>query len=201
MGITAIFGGTFNPPHIGHQAMLKGLENNPDIDEIFVMPDRVPPHKVCDFLAKDQDRIEMCKQMIKGAQKAKLCLIEFQREGKSYSYHTVLALKEKYPEKKFAFVCGGDMLMSFDTWYKYEELIKLVPFIVFRRSNIDNQEFDKKVEMLTQKGMNIILEKEKIPQVSSSFIRNEKQIKDLVPAEVYDYIKSRGLYKVAGKNY
>lgn len=49
MGITAIFGGTFNPPHIGHYEMLRSLENNPDIEEIMLLPDRIPPHKVCDF--------------------------------------------------------------------------------------------------------------------------------------------------------
>ena len=61
MGLTAIFGGTFNPPHIGHYQMLKALDNRPEIEEIWLMPDKIPPHKVCDFLADDRDRIEMCR--------------------------------------------------------------------------------------------------------------------------------------------
>ena len=133
MGLTAIFGGTFNPFHIGHYAMLKALQNDSTIDEIWIMPDKIPPHKVCDFLANDNDRIEMCKIVAKDFSKASLCLVEFEREGKSYSYDTVIYLKEKYPQKDFVFVVGGDMLISFETWYRAEELMKLIPFIAFKR--------------------------------------------------------------------
>ena len=63
MGFTALFGGTFNPPHIGHYKMLRALDSRRDIDEVWLMPDRIPPHKVCDFLASDKDRINMCRIM------------------------------------------------------------------------------------------------------------------------------------------
>ena len=120
MGYTAIFGGTFNPPHIGHYEMLSALEKCPEIEEIWLMPDRIPPHKVCDFLADDSDRIEMCRIIAKDFKKARLCLAEFEREGKSYTYDTVTEFLKKYPDKKFTFVCGGDMLISFDKWYRYK---------------------------------------------------------------------------------
>lgn len=197
MNFTAIFGGTFNPPHIGHQAMLDALESNANVKEIFVMPDRIPPHKVCDFLADDGDRIEMSRLMMKNSKKAELCLVEFERTGKSYTYDTVIELQKKFPHKNFAFVCGGDMLMSFETWYRYDELKELLPFIVFRRRDINDKDFDKQVERLKNKGMEIIVMEEKIPVVSSSFIRNGvDNIKKFVPLEVYKYIKSRGLYSV-----
>ena len=123
MGFTALFGGTFNPPHIGHYEMLRALDYRRDIDEVWLMPDRIPPHKVCDFLASDKDRINMCRIMAEDFKKVKLCLIEFERTGKSYSIDTVRLLKQKYKERDFIFVCGGDMLISFDKWYKYEELL------------------------------------------------------------------------------
>ena len=59
MGYTAIFGGTFNPFHIGHYEMLKALENNENIDEILLLPDKIPPHKTSDYLASDEHRIEI----------------------------------------------------------------------------------------------------------------------------------------------
>ena len=108
--------------------MLEALEKREEIDEIWLMPDRIPPHKVCDFLASDEDRINMCRLLISPLEKTKLCLAEFERTGKSYSYDTVTLLKKKYPGRNFTFVCGGDMLISFDKWYKYEELLKAVPF-------------------------------------------------------------------------
>ena len=134
MGFTALFGGTFNPPHIGHYEMLRALDYRRDIDEVWLMPDRIPPHKVCDFLASDKDRINMCRIMAEDFKKVKLCLIEFERTGKSYSIDTVRLLKQKYKERDFIFVCGGDMLISFDKWYKYEELLKEIPFLAFRRT-------------------------------------------------------------------
>lgn len=195
MALTAIFGGTFNPLHIGHYEMLRALENDSSIEKIFIMPDRIPPHKVCDFLAEDDVRIEMCRIAAEDFSKAELCLIEFEREGKSYSYNTVLNLKDKYKDKDFVFVCGGDMLVTFDRWYKYEELMKEVPFIAFKRSDIDNTLFVEVTERLSQEGMKITLKEEIIPSVSSTEIREDfKKAKKLLPKKIYDYLVERGVY-------
>lgn len=195
MGYTAIFGGTFNPPHIGHYEMLKALDGCPEIEEIWLMPDKIPPHKVCDFLADDEDRIEMCRIIAADFKKARLCLAEFEREGKSYTYDTVTEFLKKYPQKKFTFVCGGDMLISFDKWYRYEELMKMLPFTVFRRTDTDNAEFDRKAAELSAKGMEITVMSEVITAVSSTYIRNNfEKSRDLVPENIYNYIKDRGIY-------
>lgn len=195
MGYTAIFGGTFNPPHIGHYQMLSALEKNPETEEIWLMPDRIPPHKVCDFLACDKDRIEMCRLLADDFKKAKLCLAEFEREGKSYTYDTVTEFLKKYPQNRFTFVCGGDMLISFDKWYRYEELMKMLPFTVFRRTDTDNAEFDRMAEKLSLNGMKLKVMDEIITSVSSSYIRNNfEKSRDLLPERIYDYIKNRGIY-------
>ena len=195
MAFTAIFGGTFNPFHVGHYEMLKALENDERIEEIFVMPDKIPPHKVCDILAEDNIRIEMCRIACEDFKKAKLCLVEFEREGKSYSYDTINHLKEIYPNKNFAFVCGGDMLVSFDKWYKYEEIMKLLPFIVFKRSDTNLNTFNECTQKFENLGMNIILKEEIIPLVSSTEIRSDfKNNKDLLPTKIYDFLSEREVY-------
>lgn len=195
MGYTAIFGGTFNPPHIGHCEMLSALEKCPQIEEIWLMPDKIPPHKVCDFLASDKDRIEMCRLLAADFSKVKLCLAEFEREGKSYTFDTVTEFRNKYPDKKFTFVCGGDMLVSFDKWYRYEELMKMLPFTVFRRTDTDNAEFDRMAERLSLEGMKITVMSEVITAVSSSYIRNNlEKSRDLLPEKIYNYIENRGIY-------
>lgn len=195
MGYTALFGGTFNPPHIGHQKMLKALEKREEIDEIWLMPDRIPPHKVCDFLASDEDRINMCRLLISPLEKTKLCLAEFERTGKSYSYDTVTLLKQKYPGRNFTFVCGGDMLISFDKWYKYEELLKAVSFTVFRRTETDKDGFDSAVLKYGEMGMKITVCDDDVPAVSSSYIRNNiEKSRDLLPERVYEYIVDGRIY-------
>ena len=195
MGYTAIFGGTFNPLHIGHYEMLSALEKDNRIEEIWLMPDRIPPHKVCDFLAEDRDRIEMCRIVAEDFKKARLCIAEFERQGKSYTYDTVTEFRKKYPEKSFTFVCGGDMLISFDKWYRYEELMKLIPFTVFRRTDTDNAEFDRMAQKLSSQGMEITVMDEVITAVSSSYIRNNfEKSRDLLPEKIYNYILDRGIY-------
>lgn len=195
MAFTAIFGGTFNPFHIGHLEMLKVLDADPSIEKIFLMPDKIPPHKVCDFIAEDEVRIEMCRLICEDFAKAELCLIEFEREGKSYSYDTVLELKKRYRQNDFVFVCGGDMLVTFHQWYKYEELMSELPFIAFRRSDTDNELFDSRVKKLAEKGMKIIVKQEIIPAVSSTEIRGDfKAAKKLLPEKIYNFLVERGVY-------
>lgn len=195
MGYTAIFGGTFNPFHIGHYEMLKALQNDSNIDEILVMPDKIPPHKVCDYLADDSIRIKMCQIVCEDFPKAKLSLIEFEREGKSYSYDTIMELKENYKDKNFIFTIGGDMLVIFDKWYNYKEIIKEIPFVVFKRTDTDLSVFNSCVEKLKLLGMKIRLKNEVIPCVSSTEIRKDfKNSKKLLPEKVYNYLLERGVY-------
>ncbi len=195
MAFTAIFGGTFNPFHKGHYEMLKALNDSDKVSKILIMPDKLPPHKEVDFLASDDDRFNMCKLAAADFLKAEVCDIEFKREGKSYTYDTVKLLQETYPNEQFAFVCGGDMLVYFDKWYKYEELMKMLPFFVFGRTSTNDDEFSSCLSNFEKKGMKIILMDEEISNVSSTDFRNEP-IASLLPEKIYNYIKERGLYGV-----
>ncbi len=195
MGYTAIFGGTFNPFHLGHYEMLKVLNEDETIDEVWLMPDKIPPHKECDYLASDADRIGMCALIADEFSKTKLCLIEFQREGKSYTYDTIVELQNTYRDKKFIFICGGDMFVYFDKWYRYEDLMKLLPFYVFKRASTDSLEFNTCLEKFSKMGMKIVLNETEIPKISSTDFR-KNGIAELVPKKIYDYIRIKGIYNV-----
>ena len=195
MALTAIFGGTFNPFHIGHYEMLKALQNDENIEKIFIMPDRIPPHKVCDKMAEDCIRIKMCELAAEDFSKAEVCLIEFEREGKSYSFDTVTELKKRYPDREFTFVCGGDMLVYFDKWYKYEELMQIISFTVFRRSDTDSNEFDLCVKRFSDMGMKITVKNEIISAVSSTLIRKDfDTAKEFLPYKIGEFLSERGEY-------
>ena len=193
--LTAIFGGTFNPLHMGHYKILQVLNNDPKIEKILLMPDRLPPHKTAEFLIDDETRLEMCRIVAGEFSKCELCLIEFEREGKSYTIDTVKLLQNRYPSQDFAFVMGGDMLVYFDKWYKFDELMKLLPFIVFSRTATDNTEFETCVSRFSKMGMEIILKEDIIPDVSSTQVRaNFEGLKELVPVSIYDFLTERGVY-------
>ena len=192
---TVIFGGTFNPFHIGHYEILKALQSDESVEKILLMPDRLPPHKTSEFLIDDETRIEMCRLASKDFPKCQLCLIEFEREGKSYTVDTVKLLKERYPHKEFAFAIGGDMFASFKKWKKYEELIKMLSFFVFKRSATDMGKFNTALKELKDEGMKIILKEDIIPAVSSTELRQEfENNKDLIPEKIYKFLKERGVY-------
>lgn len=195
--LTAIFGGTFNPFHIGHYEILKALNEDTRIEKILLMPDKIPPHKSADALIADDVRIQMCEIAALNFSKCELFLFEFERDGRSYTYDTVTLLKEKYPNTDFAFVCGGDMLVSFDKWWNYEKLMKLLPFIVFSRTDTDEKLFFDSVDKFQKMGMEIIVMEQKIPCVSSTEIRNSfEESEALLPKAVYSFLKERGVYNV-----
>ena len=191
MANIAVFGGTFNPFHKGHYQMLECVCGLEIIDRVLLMPDKIPPHKTCDFLADNADRIKMCELVCEDFDKAELCLIEFEREGKSYSADTIKLLKTKYPSDKFYMVIGGDMLATLDSWYKWQELIKDTEFIAFDRDGMDN--FEHYIKRMQNLGAEIIAVDKKIISVSSTQLR-ENLNKNLLPEKVYNYIIKKGIY-------
>ena len=195
MAYTAIFGGTFNPLHIGHFEMLNELQNDDRIEKILLLPNKIPPHKECDFLADDETRLSMCKIAAKHFQKAGVSDIELKREGKSYSYDTILELKNEYPETEFIFVCGADMLIFFDKWYNYKELMKEVAFYVFYRATEDNEVFKNEIERFKKEGMRVILNNTEITNISSTEIRKDfKNSQQFLNEDIRDFLAQRGVY-------
>lgn len=191
MGNIAIFGGTFNPFHIGHYQILKVLCETVWIDKVLVMPDKLPPHKDCDFLASDEDRIHMCKIVCEDFDKAEPCLVEFKREGRSYSIDTILLLKNLFPNDNFYFVCGGDMIATLDQWKSWQDLIKETSFIAFSR--IGTPDFENHVERMRNLGAHIHIIDREITEISSSSLR-QKLNRAMLPEKVYSYIIKRNIY-------
>lgn len=193
MANIAILGGTFNPFHIGHFEMLAEITKLSFIDKVLVIPDKIPPHKTFDNTVDDIHRQNMCAIACSEFDKAQLCLVEFVREGKSYTIDTINSLKEKYPDDKFYITIGGDMLSTLDTWYNWEQLIKQASFIAFRRNG--NYDFDSSLKRLRNYGADIIVIEKNITNVSSTMLR-ENIDKKLLPPKIYDYIIEKGIYNV-----
>jgi len=187
----AIFGGTFNPFHIGHYEMLSSICSLEFIDNVLVMPDKIPPHKTLNNVVDDLHRQNMCKIVCEDFIKAEPCFIEFEREGKSYTIDTINLLRKKHPNDNFFVTIGGDMLSTLDTWYNWQELIKKVSFIAFKRDGI--ADFEKSYNRLIDLGADIKIIDDKITNISSTKLRN-KISKEYLPPKIYDYIIEKGIY-------
>ena len=190
----AIYGGSFNPMHIGHEKIVDYVLNNLNMDEIIIIPVGIPSHRE-NNLEQSDTRLKICKEIFKGNKKIEVSDIEIKSEGKSYTYDTLLKLMDLYGENnEFFEIIGEDSLKSLKTWKNYEELLKICKFIVFRRKDDKNIQIDE--EFLNNKNI-IILENEYY-DISSTEIRNmvknnedisafvNKKVKKLIEKEYLD---------------
>ena len=193
---TAIFGGTFDPVHNGHIRLLRTVLQAVEVENAFIIPDRIPPHKQAPGLSSGQDRLEMLRLAAAGLDRVTVSDWELEREGKSYSYYTVKHFRELYPEGELYFIMGSDMLLSFDKWYKAEELMKLCTPLCITRSAADT---DACREKARQYPSAVFVEAEPF-EVSSTQIRRlaaegrYDELEPLVDPKVLGYIIEKKLY-------
>ena len=188
----ALFGGTFNPIHLGHlvaaQTALEALK----LERVIFMPAAVPPHKREKNLASAADRLKMVTLAVVGHPHFKVSDFEIKRGGKSYSIETVRFFRKKYPPPAgLFFIIGGDELNALPSWKDFGHLLKLVQFVAVNRPG-----YQKKPE--TSRIRHIAVEMPGI-DLSSSLIRDRiragQTIRLLVPDRVALYIEKKGLYQ------
>lgn len=193
-----VFGGTFNPVHLGHLNCLKSVAEQAGLDKMIVMPDRIPPHKQAEDLASSEDRLNMCRLAFADIPCVEISDWELKQDGKSYSVITLRHLKEIYPHDKLFFIMGSDMLLSFEEWYQYEEILSLSALICVARSHEDIDHIEVKAKQLKAEGGEIIIIKTDPFEVSSTEIR--QMLKKNVDCSCYlsenvvQYIVDKNLY-------
>ncbi len=196
----AVYGGSFNPPHIGHAeaALSVYRELLPDI--FLIIPDNIPPHK--DMAAGSptaEQRMELCRLAFRNIPGAQVSDMELRRSGRSYTADTVAQLRERYPEDQLILVMGSDMLLSFEKWYRFEYLLENCALAVVSREEGDLPELRKQAEYLRAKyGAEVtLLRQEPLPAQSSELrelLRLRKGV-ELLDDAVYSCIIKNGWYE------
>ena len=193
-----IFGGTFNPLHKGHIEIITTLSEFEGIDEVLLIPDRIPPHKQCDFLAKDEHRLNMCKIVAKRFSNVSVCDIELKRTGKSYTIDTLKEIKHQNPDYNLSIAIGGDMLVSFDKWKDYKDILSLCRIICLGRGGVDKAQFSEKVQYFKSIGGEILVLDNEITEISSTLLRENMRDPDFtlkyIDNEILEYIFQNNVY-------
>lgn len=193
-----IFGGTFNPVHKGHRQMLDALSSLENVEKIYIIPTKIPPHKESDFLADEQQRLHMCKLLASHYDRVEVCDIELQRAGKSYTVDTLRAFKERFPECSLYITIGGDSVVSFTKWRNYKEIIDNAGLICFSRGDVSSQEYTSALNELKGIGANVTLLTDPIDNISSTMIRNALKssdtVKQYLDSDIYNYIIENRIY-------
>lgn len=178
----AVFGGSFNPPHVAHLlAAVYALATAP-IDRVLVIP--VFQHPFAKELAPFADRLEMCRLALEWIPQVEVSTVEQELGGESLTLRTVEHLRAAHPSFSLRLLVGADVLSDLPKWHRFDRIAELAPPLVLGRSGVVTAEAPLPV----------------LPQVSSTEVREAIAAGDLdaaralVPASVLAYIREHGLY-------
>ena len=150
-----VYGGTFNPPHLGHITAARAVFDLLQLDRLLLIPAGLPPHKEMPAGSPTpQQRLEMTR--LAGEQtglssKVQILDMELVRTGKSYTSDTLAALKQMYPDDELWLLMGTDMFLTLQAWHAPEEILRLAGIAAFGRTEEDSEElFSVQREYLTK---------------------------------------------------
>ena len=192
-----LFGGSFNPPHKGHEHLAKVLYEALKLDEVIFIPAKKPPHKSDAEYAPAKDRLKMCELLAESYDWIKTSDYELQQERVSYSYYTVRHFKKLYPQDKLYFLAGGDMLSSFTEWFQWREILSMAALACIAREQEEYETLLPYAENLRQTG-EIFLVNAEIFTVSSTkirdMIRKNQNSSCYLSEKIVKYIREKNLY-------
>ena len=188
-----LFGGSFNPPHVAHLVVAEVVRDQFGLDEVWWIPNATPPHKPNDELVAVQHRLTMTERTVEGNPAFRVCGVEVERDGVSYTVETLRVLQDQHPDTDFALILGSDSLDHFADWHRPDEIAERVPLIVYKRpgaiESVANPRFANNVQYAAAPVM----------EISGTEVRArrraDRSIRYLVPEAVRSYIHTHSLYR------
>ena len=178
----AVFGGSFNPPHVAHVLVPVLVQSTHDVDRVLVVP--TFRHPFAKDLAPYDDRVRMCELAMAGARGVDVSRVEEELGGESRTLRTLEHLAAKHPDWRLRLVVGSDILVEAPRWFGFEAIQKLAPLVVLHRAGIDAPAAGRVL----------------LPEISSTQVRSAiargawDEIEELVPRPVVAYIREKRLY-------
>jgi nicotinate-nucleotide adenylyltransferase len=183
-----IFGGSFDPPHVGHLLVVADAFEALELDRVIFVPAGVQPLKVGQSTAAPGDRLAMVRRLVGDDPRFAVDPIEIERDGLSYSVETLAAFAERHPEAQRFFLVGMDVLASFAQWREPDRVLRLATLAVMQRAGDTGPVPASAVRVETRRV-----------DVSSTEIRDRvragRSIRGFVPEAVAAYIAAERLYR------
>ena len=201
--LTAVFGGTFDPVHLGHLGLAEYLLKSGRVDRVVFLPAPHPPHKPGAEPAPFADRVAMIRTAIAGPPGMSASEMEAERTGPSYTVETLDILTRRYPAERFVWVIGSDSLNQLHQWYDAERLVRENSFLVYPRPGAEAD-----LDLLRSTWPKALFDKlaggilEGAPEFDTSSTEVRQRLveqgmvacRDMLPGPVQDYIRNHKLY-------
>ncbi len=187
----AVFGGSFNPPHIAHALAVVLVLATEEVDRVLVVP--AYQHPFGKPLAPFEDRVAMCELAMGWIPGVEISRVEERLGGESRTLRTLEHLASEHPDWHLRLVLGADILAEAPRWFGFDAIARLAPPIVLARAGVTLPD-----------GRNMGGEKARLPQVSSTDVRARiaqgawDDLASMVPRRVLAYVRAKGLYGAPG---
>lgn len=186
-----LFFGSFNPVHVGHLIIANYMATQTDLDKVWLVVSPQNPLKPKKTLARDHDRLHLVRLGIGDNPRLEASNVEFGLPKPSYTVDTLAYLREKYPDREFALIMGGDNLATLHLWKNYEFLLANYTIYVYKRPGVDLG------ERAGHPGVRIF--EAPMLDISATYIREclrtGKSVQYLVPEPVFDYLQGSNFYR------
>jgi len=200
-----IFGGSFDPVHYGHLLLAETCREQCPLDQVWLLPAAVPPHKHRHRLTPDRQRIEMLQLALGGHQTSQVSTLEIDRGGVSYTVDTLAALHAQLPHTELFLLMGGDSLADLPHWRAPQRICELAIPVVVRRAGTPEPDIDLLGPLVNSRRLDRIRQAQvemPVIDLSSTDLRRRvargQSIRFRTPRAVEMYIRTHGLYRDLG---
>lgn len=194
---TGLYFGTFNPIHIGHLVIANFMANHTDLSKVWLVVTPHNPLKERADLLPDNHRLQMCRLAILDNNKLKVSDVEFDLPQPNYTIKTLEVLRKQHPDREFVLIMGEDNLRSLHKWKGYEKILSEFDVLVYPRSVTDGEGSMNEGPVLNMERIKVV--DAPMIRISSTFLRNaireNQDIRYLVPDKVINYISNNYLYE------
>jgi nicotinate-nucleotide adenylyltransferase len=193
-----IFGGSFDPVHLGHLALAHACQDQAALDEVWFTPTAIQPLKQSGPQATDAERLAMIELAIVAEATWRICRLEIDRGGLSYTVDTLRRIHRELPTAELYFLVGADAVREAPKWKEPAEIFRLATPLVVHRAGQQGPDLSELVQLCSAGHQPIPISMPSVA-VSSTNIRDRaaagESLADLVPTAVAQYIERNGLYR------